>query len=111
MLHGIRRSYFARYSIYSWTVLVRYMQKECNKRATVALEDMAAFEPFSPTKSAHFDGRAVVCCLVKCHNPRIAMLFAMKMWHICRIAARLAKSTAIPYPSASRPNHKSAARF
>ena len=27
-------------------------QKECNKRVAVALENMATFEPFSPTKSA-----------------------------------------------------------
>ena len=40
-------------------------QKECNKRATAALENVVPCAP-------HFDGRAAVC-LVKHRNPRIAV--------------------------------------
>ena len=89
-----------------------------NKRAAVALENMAC-TAFLPPKVSHFyDGCTAVCRLVKCRNPRIEAPFAVKMQRVCRIAARLAKiaahsakSTAIPYPDASHTNHKSAARF
>ena len=33
------------------------------------------------------------------------------MWRVRRMAARLPKSAAIPYPGASRTNHKSAVRY
>ena len=66
---------------------------------------------FSPTKSAYFDGRATVRRLVKCRNPRIVAPFAVKMWHVHRIAAHSTKSATIPYPDASCTNYKSVAQF
>ena len=80
-------------------------QKECNKCAAAALENMAAFAPlFSHqkcrtlmAKTPHFDGHATVRRLIKCRNTRIAV--------------RLAKGAAIPYSGASCTNHKSVARF
>ena len=62
-------------------------QKECNKRAAAALENMAAFTPLFYHQ--------------KCHTlmaKRIAAPFAVKMRRVRRITARLAKSAAIPYP-------------
>ena len=56
----------------------------------------------------HFDGRTAVQRLVKRRNPCCRE-------NVVKIAARLAKSAAIPYPGASRTNpeanHKSVARF
>ena len=54
---------------------------------------------FLPLCAPHFDGCVAVCRLVKCRNPSIAALSAVKMWRIRRIAACLAKSAAIPYPA------------
>ena len=44
-------------------------------------------------------------------NPWIAVPFALKMWHVCRIVAHLAKSSTIPYLSASCTNPKANHKF
>ena len=63
-------------------------------------------------KVPHFDGRIAVRRLVKRRNPWIVAPFAVKMRLLVhRIAVRLAKIAAIPYPGVSRTNHKSASRF
>ena len=51
-------------------------QKECNKHATVALENVTAFATLLPPKVPHFDGCATVRRLVKRRNPRIVAPFA-----------------------------------
>ena len=66
---------------------------------------------FSSTKSVHFDGHATVRRLVKHLNTWIVAPFAVKMWHVRRIAACLAKRATIPYLSAYHTNHKSVAQF
>ena len=70
-------------------------QKESNKRVAAVLENAppcASLFSHSvhPQCAPHFDGRATVRRLVKRHNPRIAVLFAVKMRRSRRIAAHLA---------------------